>query len=369
MTFEQILKEKLIQESRNYYKDNYDYYAFPKKRFTKKVINIFKWLFFRPVWFKISFKSKFIFRKFLGIFHIRAYIQDLEQMHQTLADSESKDLFIKIVCFRVLGYVKVKLPLSSPSYWGGIKQIESCVIPNQELTLPHKPYKLPKHEFKDRLDGLAIYLGSKAIFTTFIIEQYRYSNKIDICATSGDIVLDFGGCYGDTALYFASKIGGSGKVFTFEFIPSNIDIMKINLQLNPELESRVEIVNRPLWDTSNNKVFYSDRGASSQIDFREFDNYDGTTSTITCDDFVEIYKLEQVNFIKTDIEGAEPYALRGAQKTIRRFKPKLAISIYHNMSDFTKIIKQIDELNLGYKFYLGHATFYASETVLFCNPE
>jgi hypothetical protein len=35
------------------------------------------------------------------------------------------------------------------------------------------------------------------------------------------------------------------------------------------------------------------------------------------------------NLIKMDIEGAEPDALRGAQRTIREFRPGLALCVYH----------------------------------------
>ena len=53
-----------------------------------------------------------------------------------------------------------------------------------------------------------------------------------------------------------------------------------------------------------------------------------------------------------DIEGAEPKALEGALKTIKKFKPKLAISIYHNLSDYSQIIPWLDSLNLKYRFLL-----------------
>lgn len=66
-----------------------------------------------------------------------------------------------------------------------------------------------------------------------------------------------------------------------------------------------------------------------------------------------------------DIEGAEPFALKGAIETIKTFKPVLAIAIYHSIDDFIHIPKWIDSLNLGYKFYLGHYTIHSEETILF----
>ncbi len=70
-----------------------------------------------------------------------------------------------------------------------------------------------------------------------------------------------------------------------------------------------------------------------------------------------------------DIEGAEPLALKGAVETIKRFKPKLAIAIYHSMDDFIKIPIWIIELNLGYKLYLGHYTIHSEETIIFAKVE
>jgi hypothetical protein len=75
-----------------------------------------------------------------------------------------------------------------------------------------------------------------------------------------------------------------------------------------------------------------------------------------------------VDFIKMDIEGAELPALKGAVETIKKFKPQLAIAIYHNMEDFTAIPKWIKGLGLGYQLYLGHYTIHGEETVIFAKP-
>jgi len=66
-----------------------------------------------------------------------------------------------------------------------------------------------------------------------------------------------------------------------------------------------------------------------------------------------------------DIEGSEPKALIGAEKTIRKFRPQLAISIYHDLGHFASMPSWIHTLNLGYKFYVGHFSIHAEETVLF----
>jgi hypothetical protein len=66
-----------------------------------------------------------------------------------------------------------------------------------------------------------------------------------------------------------------------------------------------------------------------------------------------------------DIEGAEQLALEGAIETIKRFKPKLAIAIYHNMDQFVNVPIWINKLDLGYKLYLDHFSIYSGETVVF----
>jgi hypothetical protein len=51
------------------------------------------------------------------------------------------------------------------------------------------------------------------------------------------------------------------------------------------------------------------------------------------DEIVAQLKLERVDFIKMDIEGAERFALRGSEQTLKRFKPRMAIASYHSKED------------------------------------
>ena len=85
------------------------------------------------------------------------------------------------------------------------------------------------------------------------------------------------------------------------------------------------------------------------------------------DDLVTSGSIKKADFIKMDIEGAEQQALRGAEKSIRRFKPDMAITVYHSLEDFWQIPQYLVSLNLGYVFYLRHFTIHAEETVLFAS--
>lgn len=70
-------------------------------------------------------------------------------------------------------------------------------------------------------------------------------------------------------------------------------------------------------------------------------------------------------FIHMDVEGAEPAALKGADQLITENKPDLAISVYHSPNHIWDIPLYIDDLQLGYKFYLRNYTTFVNDTVLY----
>lgn len=89
---------------------------------------------------------------------------------------------------------------------------------------------------------------------------------------------------------------------------------------------------------------------------------------ITLDRLVERERLEKVDYIKLDIEGAERRALLGMEHTIRYFRPKLAICVYHLFDDIIAIPRLVKELCPDYVLYLDHKSDTLSETVLFALP-
>jgi len=159
------------------------------------------------------------------------------------------------------------------------------------------------------------------------------------------------------------------RTLDWKNIENQLKLFELNTTLNPSLKKKIELIRNPVSDRSGEEIYFNDKGPSSRIEFQPFDEQTGQSTTISIDDFVKSNNIRRVDFIKMDIEGAEPLALYGAIETIKRFKPKLAIAIYHSMDDFVNIPSWIIDLNLGYRLYLGHYTIHSEETVIFAKVE
>ena len=86
---------------------------------------------------------------------------------------------------------------------------------------------------------------------------------------------------------------------------------------------------------------------------------------ISCVSLDEYLGDERVTFIKLDIEGAEFCALQGAERIIRKHRPKMAVSVYHRPDDIIDIPKLLLDFNPDYRFYIRHYAFNDWETVLY----
>jgi FkbM family methyltransferase len=283
---------------------------------------------------------------------------------------ESRDLVVQIVAFRLLGYSKVKLAFNNKEYWESLERVKTLKDGEDKYDPHFMHFILDKFDLKPIGFNIKLFFSEVGIAIDFIAEQYAYKNgnRAIVQAEQNDVVLDVGGCWGDTALYFADKVGANGKVYSFEFIPDNIKLHKINTSLNENLKDVIQLVANPVSDKSDIPIFYKDYGPGSKIAFQEFEDQTGATTTISIDDFVRENGISRIDFIKMDIEGAEPVALKGAVETIRKFKPKLAIAIYHSMDDFINIPKWILEINPDYELFIGHYTYTLRKQFALQNP-
>lgn len=74
------------------------------------------------------------------------------------------------------------------------------------------------------------------------------------------------------------------------------------------------------------------------------------THSTKLDDWLEEHKVKPT-LIKMDIEGSEHEAIEGLQHTISTLKPKMAVCLYHKISDMWTVSWRLQQLNPGYRFY------------------
>lgn len=292
-----------------------------------------------------------------------------ERLSDRLDDEASRDLLARIVAYRLMGRRAVRLPLNNPDFLERERQIAGIATPS-DLTSKLRMGAAVLDSFAlDRIDmrplGFDLTLLSQPALAAVecVIGRYRCPG-IGASVDPGDVVIDCGACWGDSALHAALDAGPEGRVFAFEFEPDNLIVLKRALEINPHLNDRVEVVETPVWDVSDRAVHYVSNGPGSRLTPEKEDNTILPVETLTIDDFVDEAGLDRVDFIKMNLEGAEPRALRGARRTIERFRPKLAICLDSQPHHYVELPRLLDEWVPEYRFRLGHYAMTQWETVL-----
>jgi len=182
-----------------------------------------------------------------------------------------------------------------------------------------------------------------------------------VVVEEGDVVIDCGACIGVASLLFSQKAGKKGRVIAIEPEGKNYEVLKEVSKLNegrgaPIFPLKVAVYkeNRQLaLDLSAVRIgshtlspYAKERSSRGET----FSNLEVQIEALKIDTIIERAGLERVDFIKMDIEGAEVDALLGAEETIKRFKPKLAICTYHRPTDPVEIRKILLKYNPNYKF-------------------
>ncbi|MBN1450082.1 MAG: FkbM family methyltransferase [Anaerolineales bacterium] len=295
-----------------------------------------------------------------------SHVPDIARLYAVLGDEQSRNLLVSLVAYRILGKERITLPLATKDYSKVRRSLRSLETGKEAIFVKSMNMWLFQNDLKPLGYDLKIFAPRGGVHVAFVSRQYEYLGSTPpFKVQPGDVVIDAGAGFGDTSFRFAYETGEAGKVYAFEFVPSNIEIIRRTMQLNPSVSPRIEIVERPVWSISDKKVDFKDSGASTRIIDNPISPSQFSTRTVSIDDWVEEAGIKAVHLIKMDIEGAELEALKGAVRTLNRFKPKLAISLYHRPEDYWTIPDFLQSLDLGYRFYLGHYTVFEYETVLY----
>ncbi|MDE6847163.1 MAG: FkbM family methyltransferase [Lachnospiraceae bacterium] len=191
--------------------------------------------------------------------------------------------------------------------------------------------------------------------------QYFDLSELKNDKIEDEVFVDAGAFDGQSSAMFALWAGKYKKIFALEPDPQNREKCKETLK---SIDAEYEILPFGAWDRTEELSFVSGLNGASHIENNE---QIGVEKKVT----VQVDKLdnlihEKISFIKMDIEGAEINALKGAEKMIKTYKPKLAICVYHKKEDIWEIPRLILSYVPEYKLYLRHYSLSKDETVLYC---
>jgi len=213
---------------------------------------------------------------------------------------------------------------------------------------------ISKKTFKDIL---AFKLSSDFRFLT----DYHYEPEKEyfddfIQFNDNEVFVDCGGYDGFTSQVFIKNCPKYKSIDIIEPIPDNMHTIKINLK-------------------KHKKITYHQIGLADKKGMAKMTS-DLAGSKINETGHIEIKldKLDsiiqgQITYIKMDLEGYEKLSILGAKELIKKYTPKLAISVYHRPEDFWEIPKTVLSINSNYKIYLRHYSESTTETDMYFIPK
>jgi FkbM family methyltransferase len=182
---------------------------------------------------------------------------------------------------------------------------------------------------------------------------------------SDSVVLNFGiasGC--ELPLFLASNVS---RIYNID--PSGERLFTNYVKTWTDHEtSKLIAVNRILHD----------QDTEVEVSGDEFDVWDASksvdaqTTTVkasTLETMIDDYAITKIDLIKADIEGAEGILVAQLGPIVERFRPQLAICLYHSIEDYVDLPQELVRICPDYDFYVKHYGPELYETVMYCIPK
>jgi len=220
----------------------------------------------------------------------------------------------------------LKLQKKYEEFRRNIRKIKDYYV----LKFSSREYRLPINHFE-----IPVFFHKLGI-------EYLPQKAVD--KLKGKDFIDGGAYIGDSAMILQEY--DPRRIYAFEPLSENYDLLLKTIKLN-NLSQIVVPIKKALGLRRESKHIVSLNSGSFISDI--FDQEMGqTTEVISIDEFVDEKDLD-VGLIKLDVEGYELDTILGAEKTIKRFKPVMIVSIYHRGQDFFEIPKMIKKFVPEYK--------------------
>lgn len=144
----------------------------------------------------------------------------------------------------------------------------------------------------------------------------------------GMTIVDAGANIGQYTLLAAKCTGDTGTVHAFEPAPSVFERLSHNVACNGF--TNVRLNRAALWceDLDRISLGLDDEERSNVSRYTILSNANTISApSVRLDSYAERCALARLDFLKIDIEGAEPFAIAGANKVLEKFGPLILLEV------------------------------------------
>jgi len=193
-------------------------------------------------------------------------------------------------------------------------------------------------------------------------EDYYYFNNDIFKMADDEVYIDVGAFDGDTVETFIDACKRNNKsyheIIAFEPDPGCFQ----KLSQNYAGQEKIVLSKLGLWSESTQLKFFSTDGGAYEQGASISNAGDISIEVVSLDDFLQGKKI---TLLKMDPPGnIIPDVLRGAQSTIQKHHPNLAIGAYHGPDSLFEIPLQVHRLSSKYRIALRQNTCHLSDTDL-----
>lgn len=180
------------------------------------------------------------------------------------------------------------------------------------------------------------------------VKEYTHMYKIK----KGDVIFDLGSYCGFSVYGFSKLVGKEGKIYAFEPDELNYTYLMKNIKMH-QLNNAIPL-KQGIWSKTTTLDFFEEGSLGSFL--KRMGHYRIKSSKsvkISVWSLGEIYnrlKLDRLDFVKMDIEGAELEAIKGSEDFIRSKKINFAISSHRRDGVMTHEILKEEFKKMGYKY-------------------
>ena len=234
----------------------------------------------------------------------------------------------------------------------------------QHLRQFEEAYALLADEFSKKVFVSVLNAKLSGDFSLYneVMSRTEYFDDEIINLKDNEVFLDVGAYKGKDIVEFVWRTGGKyDGIIALEPDKKTLTILQDTVDCHGIKDVEVHV--KGAWHKHAFLHFHDGREGSSRVS--ETANVAFPSTSIEVDTIENVLYGRRVTYVSMDIEGAEHNAILGAEQTIKKWKPKMAVCVYHKREDLFDLLLLLKSFVPQYKFYMRHYSDNQTETVLY----